>query len=814
MTQPKFKRLMAAILSGSGGGGAQQILDTPLGTAGTGIYAGMTLVAGMDFASSTIANTIATQATPKNKLWASHGYTNAGGQRSPLSGALAAMTDPSADYTGWHDSGRGIPVPYDNGLPQQIVPITDTVSGTTRNALRLHAVRQSTAEKAAFNPTADTRLERGSMVHTLSSLWWCAPAKINVRAAIPTGPAGWHPTIWAIQIQNNNFGYNGSERGWECDGSAVTSAYEDPHNAGVVSANGGSLNIGMANRSAAPHDWCMDENFLVSGKFTYYVDGVQVNQLSLAGASNTFKTSLPSYAIWTSHIGSIGAPFETYSAASWAAAGAAGANFDILGIQVWVPTGGKVYTPLVTIPDQLTTPGAAFSYTTPASVTLWGVASVASQYTAVPIESEEPGNTDTGWTGSTAGLGLPAWLTATPNANGSITFSGTVPNVGGGTNISGALQMALGYCPSGNACVPATFRIVVAPCFVGSNVTWTQNSATSYDLYMAWDLGRNTVAGAANSKALKGLTVTGLPTGMALGNDGNITGTPPTVSSGTVTTTSTNNDGQTTSATFTYSVTAAASSVAAPTGITGTLVAHWDPNDAASITQTSGSVTAIAPSTSSKSTYGINAGYTLANAGAIGTCPTLVARNGKQALRFTGSASQFLALASNLGIPTNPLTLVLVFEHATTAASQAVFDLAVGGGANVNVGRHVIISSTAGGVGYRKADNSGSPSSASVGTSIPTGIQLLIARGDIGTSAARLNLNGVGTAVVAGTTTISPSGMDTTTLGAAHISGGNTLVFDGWIYAVLAYASLHSDADVEATAANWATPNFGTTNAA
>lgn len=780
------------ILSGLlGGGGSLQILGTPLGTAGSGINTGMTLVGGLDFASSSIANAIATPQNPKAPLWPTRGYSGGGGMRSPATTALAVMTDASADYTGWADFSRGIRPTYDNGAPQQILPLTDAAGpGGTRNALRLHACRQSTAEQVFLASGVAGQIERGSIAHTLTSLWWCAPAKINVRASIPTGPRGWHPTLWSVQIPGNGYCYNGSEHGFECNGLTTTNAYEDPHTNGSPGANVGTLDLGTTYRTTAPHDWCIDESFTSAGKLTYYLDGTQVNQLT---ASQTVAGANPSYALWTSHVYNSTFGGEAYVAGDWATAGAGGANLDIFGIQVWVPTGGKLYTPLVTISDVLCTAGQAISFTLPSTLSLWGVASVTDQTFCMPTEIEEPGNTNTGWTGAAAGAGMPLWLSY--NA-GTRTYSGTVPAQGG------TLNMVCGYCPPGNALVPATFRIVVAPVYVGATtLALTNGVASTTDLFVAWDIGRDFVSGATTAQGAKAITATGLPTGLSLGTDGKLVGTTTVNGSYTIVTTARNNDGQTTSQNIAVTVSAASSAVPAPTFTAGTVVGYWDANDASKITSTGGVVTAFAP------TIGT---VTLANASTGPTVVTRVDGNGNTKTALLFHANQFLTAATSLGI-TSDMTMIAVVEWVQNSITQVVCDLSAGA-SSFTTNRHIMVSSStaASGLTYRKNDGSAVQSTAGSGSFPTVGagkLHLYIGRSPSGSSATILDV-GTGTDITGTPVSTAGFAVNTLTVGASTETSAKAKFGEFYLSALIIVQNVIAPADIPTTQA-WGTTNYG-----
>lgn len=248
---------------------------------------------------------------------------------------------------------------------------------------------------------------------------------------------------------------------------------------------------------------------------------------------------------------------------------------------------------------------------------------------------------------------------------------------------------------------------------------------------------------------------------------------------------------------------AAVAGVPAPT-LTGspTLLASWDFDNAATVTLAGGDIDSISGADGTS--------YTLLTPGNM---PSQEARGGKNTARFTSASSEYMQIASNLGIdPAVGCTFVLVVELADVVAAQVAFEVAAGTAAS-NRQRYMHQYATGStGLRTRKA------TAAAVGDAIqgvaftPAAKYLAVCRYTGGTGTCTQHIDGE----VTGDTSASvaaPSSLVTATLGATLASSALAAYLNGWVWRVLVYAG-----DIGATAAEevatWSNTNYGTTNAA
>ena len=490
---------------------------TAIGSAGSGIYSGYTLSDGDDFTSLDLASA----ANPAGAYFPTRVYQSVGGSRAPASGPLNVMHDVSPDYTGWADQARGVAQNYDS----------HSVAG---GVLTLKSIRQTAGQQTNLATGVAGQIERAAMVHTAGRLLWNSPAIIEWRAKLPPGPLGQHPTLWTFSADPpGGPSFTGNESGFE--GSATrTSAYHNIWNAGATTY--AVLDLGTTYRDANFHVFTV---IIGATNYTYYVDGVLVH--TIAVDPDTSGPNKPDYALITNHIYSPSFLGEAYSAAAWAA-DADGVNVEVDWIRVWRPTAtGAHYAPLTGIADTAIVHGATTTIVLPAQTTLWGASGLTEYVYAIQHEVEEPGgNANTAsWTRFPTGV--------TYNS-GTRTISVANTLVGSGT-----LHFAVAVTGDGITCKPARFRLNVAPRWTGAaSYSWTDGVAIApVDVYTSWDAGRLFQAGANP----KGLTVTGLPTGLSFSSaTGLITGTPAGVASGNLAIGCTNSAGQTTSRTQGFAV--------------------------------------------------------------------------------------------------------------------------------------------------------------------------------------------------------------------------------------------------------------------
>lgn len=244
---------------------------------------------------------------------------------------------------------------------------------------------------------------------------------------------------------------------------------------------------------------------------------------------------------------------------------------------------------------------------------------------------------------------------------------------------------------------------------------------------------------------------------------------------------------------------AAAGGVAAPT-LTGspTLVASWDFANSSTVTLSGGDIDSISGADGTS--------YTLLTPGAM---PSQEARGGKNTARFTAASSEYMQIASALGI-TNECTLVLVYESNVADTTQFMLDIANGASAST-ADRRSLIGVVSTGLAARRAQTAAQD--ATVGSSYAAAKFLQIGRFPTGTERAYLNVNGQGTALQSAGTNAAPTGLSHTTLGARRASNAEGSFADIWVWRVLVYSTNISDTAAEEVAV-WAASNYGTTNAA
>ncbi len=739
--------------------------DKRVGQAGDGIYSGYTLSDGDNFTSLDLVSA----ANPSGAYFTTRGYSPAGGARAPTTGPLAVMHDVSPDYTGWADQARGVPLGYDSH---------SIVAGES-SALRLKTIRQTAPEQTNLVTGVGGQIERAAMIHTGGRLWINGPAIVEWRAAIPAGPAGQHPTLWLISAEPLPAA-TGSEYGFEGN-STKQQAYQITWTGGATANSGETLDIGTTYRDGAFHTFTVK---LTATQYLYYVDGTLVNTINID--PDTAGGNKSEYILITNHVYNATFLGEAYSAAAWAGA-ASGVNMDVEWMRVWRQSTAAHYQPLTSVADTNITNGGSATITLPSQSALWGATGLTEYVEAIQNEVEEPGGSN-----STSWAQFPTGVTYN---------SGTrqISIAAGLAGKAGCLHFVCGVSGDGITCKPLRFRLNVAPIFTGSTSSaFTNGVAVSMDIYSMWDVGRLFQSGSNP----KGLTVSGLPAGLSFSSaTGLITGTPTADSTGSITTTATNSAGQTTNQAITWSVTSGSAGVVAPT-ITGspTLLSSWDFDKAASISSTGGLIDSI--------TGADGTSNTLSGTGA--TRPTLTSRAGKGVASFTGSHILQLAGSGGLGAA-GQCTMVVIAETTSAATTQSILDVS-NGEDPFGLNRYVVVLSSASGYTFRRLDTSGNISVATQG-SATAAKHLWVGRAPSGTSAVKMNIDGVGTAVTAGVSSAAPifAGGVKTTLGADISSSVVTRPLTGWVWRVLIYSTALSDAQVEEIAV-WAATNYGTTN--
>lgn len=754
-------------------GAGSPIGGISIGSVGTGIYSGYTLSWGDEFTSLDIVG----PSKPTGYL-TSRGTVSMPGARSSAA-SPHYYTDPL--HTGYLDAGRGVP------------PITDTVSIQGGTRLKLAARYATTGEQATFAPSTyagGKPVIAASAINTARKAgFYVGPSggEVVIEAKIrhtpkATNPAGWHPTFWTFSAAPT---VENVDDEWDI--------VEGNSQGGYFNSNTWTGGAGSSTGTAGPmdffdgtdHIWTL---VMSQTSATLYVDGT----LQYTRALNTNAKALPAYVLFTSVVFNASFGGETFSQAAWSGS-ATGAAMEIDWVRFWRKSTAPHYKALTSVADVAVSYNGTGSVVLPSAATLWGDGTVTEYVQAIASETNDPTN-------DVKFIQFPPGVTYNSGTRTiSIDWSAS-------TTPPGRLVFTVqAYKSSGCTFEPLTFCVNRGPTINTTTQAWTGGQAVSIDLYGLGNVGNllpKTLSGISLPAWLTYSSVTGLATGTA-----------PTSETGNIGLTVTNSAGQSATASIPYTVTAASSDVPAPTGITSqTLVARWSPNVAASLTTSGSNVTQIADASGSS-------GVALANAANNTTNPTLVTRNGKQALRFTQSLSSFLKAASNLGIASgNAVTITAVVEFASTAGAggQAVLDIGNSGGA-LAFNRFIAVCTTGSGYTYRKSDSAGTSSVAKSGTWAADGMHLMLGRSPAGTgTAAEFNLDGAGTASAGTPTSGNTVGINTVTMGWSTETSASNRYMDGWVYDILVHthaSATMSDADAEAIAV-WAATNYGTTNAA
>jgi hypothetical protein len=247
---------------------------------------------------------------------------------------------------------------------------------------------------------------------------------------------------------------------------------------------------------------------------------------------------------------------------------------------------------------------------------------------------------------------------------------------------------------------------------------------------------------------------------------------------------------------------AAVEGVPAPT-LTGspTLLASWDFDAASTISLSGSDIDQIA-----------GADGTAHTMLTPGNMPSQEARGGKNTARFTSASTEYMQIASDLGInTTNGCSFVVVLELAAAIANQNVFEVADSSVAtNRNRYNHQFVT---GSTGLRTRKSTAAASAdAQQGSSFAAAKYCYVGRFSGGTGTCTHHIDGEGTGDTS-TSVDAPAALTHATLGAIYASSALSNYLDGWVWRVLVYAG-----DIGATAAEevaaWAATNYGTTNAA
>lgn len=735
--------------------GGELIGGVPIGAPGDGALAGYRLVAGDDFAGDL---DIITPADPFGTYGSTRAYllpTNANGPRGAVGGLSLKGYDIDPFHTGHNDKNRGVArASWADSMVQQ-----DSV-------LKLKVRTASTAERALFN--ADLNVNNiAAMIHTAGELIFKPPFHIEFRARLTKAQqavGGYHPSFWLMQMDPPRSG-NGLEIDWEGESDLIEANYFEWTGGTQASFKGGHV------------DTVYDGQFHTFGlevtatHLRWFYDGALFREQ----ADTLQFPDKPFYALVTSHVTNFGS--DPYSDADWIAAGAAGASIDLDYIRLWQPADAVKREPLLPPVEYEAASGAAFSFTLPPAVEVWGAA-INERVEAFISESNSPGgNYNGGFSGWPAG----------------ISYNATARVLSGSSTQPGTLHIVR-YPLEGGFARPQRLALHIGPRLTVSGFPNGQvGQSYSFDLYAAVDAGQLT-SNTAGQKA-KTVSVSGLPAGLVY-NDatGLITGTPTEAASATVEVDASNSRGQAVATDLAMTIAAASSGYVDTLPVTSGLLADINPDDTSKVTTSGGLVDSVAPSN----------GTTFAAASSGAARPTYVT-GATNFLRATGSQEMSIDPALAAALSGAPAYSVVVIGRTNSNAVTGYFFDAGRGAASSTVDRVSVFQVANDTLRHRKAgpsafDDAGLPA---LSTTVP---HMIIAKSPAGLSRHTLRADGA-TATV-GPTITAGSGFDTATLFNRKSSTGNARL-NGDIYRVLVYNREITTAE-EASLQSWAQGKYGT----
>lgn len=189
--------------------------------------------------------------------------------------------------------------------------------------------------------------------------------------------------------------------------------------------------------------------------------------------------------------------------------------------------------------------------------------------------------------------------------------------------------------------------------------------------------------------------------------------------------------------------------------------------------------------------------------------PTSVLRTDRYAARFDKATTQYLRCGSDLGLSGAAVTMVAIYEPVTVndhAFLVSIGDNATSFGAN----KQYLSGELTEGWGFNRIDSAGSSAKARVGSAYGGAGSRHILVGSSEWLAAQPAYGWLdGVSLPRTGTANSPTGCNTTLLGAIDLAGAVTYPADGYLFRVLIYNST-IDASQEQDIVDWAAANYGT----
>lgn len=736
--------------------GGELIGGVPIGAPGDGALAGYRLVAGDDFAGDL---DIITPAEPFGTYGSTRAYllpTNANGPRGAVGGLSLKGYDVDPFHTGHNDKNRGAArASWADSMVQQ-----DSV-------LKLKVRTASTAERALFN--ADLNVNNiAAMIHTAGELIFKPPFHIEFRARLTKAQlamGGFHPSFWLMQMDPPRSG-NGLEIDWEGESDLIEANYFEWSGGNQSSFKGGHV------------DTVYDGQFHTFGlevtatHLRWFYDGAlfreQAKTLQFPGK--------PFYALVTSHVTNFGS--DPYSDTDWVAAGAAGASIDLDYIRLWQPADAVKREPLLPPVEYEAASGAAFSFTLPPAVEVWGAA-INERVEAFISESNSPGgNYSGGFSGWPVGI---SYNPATRVLSGASTQPGTLHIVR--------------YPLEGGFARPQRLALHIGPRVTVSSLPNGQvGQPYSFDLYAAVEAGQLTSD--ASGQRAKTITVSGLPAGLSYNDSiGMVTGTPTAAASATVGLNAVNSRGQAVVANLSMTIAAASAGYVDTLPVTSGLLADINPDDTSKVTASGGLVDSVAPSNGTAFT-----------AASTGTARPTYVTGTTNFLRAAGSQEMVIdpGLATALsGAPA--YSIVVIAKINSNATTQYFIDIGKAATAS-NVDRISVLQTANDTLRHRKAGPAVFEDAVfpALATNAP---HVLFAKSSAGAALHSIRVDG-GTGAAPATAVAAGSGFDTATLFNRKSSSGNARL-SGDIYRVLVFNRVLTTAE-ENSIQSWARAKYST----
>lgn len=388
------------------------------GISGT-MYSGYVFSGGDDFSSNSFNGVCPT--TPNGRYFTERLYQI---YNVPYNGPRAAYTgvgytglqgyEIDTCHTGFGDTGRQTALSSYNDIVMQ-----------GNGFLSLKSRVASTAE-IPYTNAAEPILS--SMIDTAGYIVGLPPFVVETRFRynpIPPGSvplAGFHPSFWVGQ----SGGYESQSHSM-IDGVDTINDFEVDFEGGAAAATNAPNRYAWANgvqttfsatgaNSALAWDgnWHLETYVFAANSVSWYVDGNLIRQDAI---STTPFGLRPFFALLTNHVTNQAG--DGFSVGAWTSIGAAGAVVQDNYLGWWHAAGSVHRSPLIAQPD-INIPWAS---SWPVTVTLlsaqavWGGAVTIDATEAVPAEYEDPG---VSYATGAAWSGLPSWITASTNSDGTV----------------------------------------------------------------------------------------------------------------------------------------------------------------------------------------------------------------------------------------------------------------------------------------------------------------------------------------------------------------------------------------------------------